>query len=375
MRLTKLRPVALVAAVAVSILAGCTQLLGLDLDAKHGAAADAAVDGQSGEAGAPLLGPSPFAIVQQLPQGAMLNAIWGADRDHVFAVGADAVAYVYTSGTWTKFGGNEIGRDFHGVWGSSPSNVFAVGASNAGGGFIRHYDGAGWSEVLMTADGLNGVWGTADGFVLAVGDEGGLYAWHAKDEWRSFGPLPPNPDRPAGDEDPILWSISGRTFDDFAIASSGGRIFHSELVEGTQQFVTYDTVVDKALAFRTLWQGPGAATNLFVGTNYFGILGLTVSSPTPGSSTTVTYALPLLFRDDTTPNGATSFIRGIWGTAARVIAVGDLGRIYTYQTKTGDVIPIGSPVSGPLSGVWGSSLEDVWIVGEDELILHGSLAP
>jgi hypothetical protein len=45
----------------------------------------------------------------------------------------------------------------------------------------------------------------------------------------------------------------------------------------------------------------------------------------------------------------------------------------TYDAASNAASMVPSPVSDSLYGVWGSSLSDVWMVGDRELILHGSL--
>jgi hypothetical protein len=87
------------------------------------------------------------------------------------------------------------------------------------------------------------------------------------------------------------------------------------------------------------------------------------------------YAFGQLYVDYSTPNAQESAIEGIWGTAAKVVAVGGNGTILVFNvaTSTTSVIPAPSNSTAPLGGVWGSSLADVWIVGLQELVYHGSL--
>ena len=60
---------------------------------------------------------------------------------------------------------------FNGVWGSSNSDVFAVGD----GGTILHYDGSTWTTMNSgTNYSLTGVWGSTSSDVFAVG----FVFWH-----------------------------------------------------------------------------------------------------------------------------------------------------------------------------------------------------
>lgn len=81
-----------------------------------------------------------------------------------------------------------------------------------------------------------------------------------------------------------------------------------------------------------------------------------------------------LHEDRSGPGTEDQFVRGIWGEANQVLFVGDLGHVFRYDVGTNDFTSISSPTDSNLYGVWGSSMDDVWIVGERELILHGSLA-
>jgi hypothetical protein len=358
---------ALVPAPAVVVaLAGCPGFKnGGTTDTPDSAGADAAPsDGD--------LGPSPFAIVLQSPEASSLNAVWGADRDHVVAVGNDDVSYVYEGGTWTRLGGTQPGHDYFGVFGLSASDVFAVGANRNGGGFVEHYDGTGWNEVYTTPKGLYGVWVSPDKFVLAVGAGGGLYGWHAGDTWHSFSSLAANTDVPVGPDDPFLWAISGNTFDDFSIAAGKDRIFHTE----GQRFTYYDPV-DTTISFRSVFQIPGPKPSVFFGTSSWGIAWLTAPGTAVDGAALAdsgTAEMVQILADQATPGAADKYIQGIWGTVAKIVSVGDGGRIYTFDLGSDTVTRVASPTNAPLGGVWGSSLDDVWIVGDRELVMHGSLA-
>lgn len=354
-------------AAALAVVAGCEarQDLGVDRDPTT------ADDGGTLAPGA--LRASPFAIVQQLPAGGSLNAIWGADRDHVFAVGSAHASYIYRAGIWQKRGGDQVGVDYFSVWGSSATNVFAVGKGSDGGGFVEHFDGNDWTVVHTTPAPLLGVWGTPDGVVLAVGARGALYYWSAKDpthEWHAYSRLPSSSKDP---NEPMLWGIAGRDMYDFGIAGGENRVFHANMAGSG--FDSFDTLDDR-LSFRAVSQSPGPSTNLFFGTNFLGLIAFTGSAPTRGapiSEDAGVYEMVQIARDDEAPDAAKKFIQGIWSTPSVVVAVGDDGRIYRYEPGRSELSRIPAPTDAPLGGVWGSSASDVWIVGDRELILHGAL--
>lgn len=73
------------------------------------------------------------------------------------------------------------------------------------------------------------------------------------------------------------------------------------------------------------------------------------------------------------PARRTSTSRGFGGTEEKVVAVGDGGRIDVFDVPTMNVTQVAAPTDEALAGVWGASLDDVWIVGQNELIAHAPL--
>jgi hypothetical protein len=136
--------------------------------------------------------------------------------------------------------------------------------------------------------------------------------------------------------------------------------------------VNLDPTVDTTIVFDSVWAPPGSSNDYFFGTNYFGVVWLTADAPPPGANM-IADQLYTLYRDDSPQGAQNLFIHGIWGTGAKVLFVGDQGRIYRFDAGLNDVSPVPSPATGALWGVWGSSESDVWIVGENEVILHGSI--
>lgn len=328
-----------------------------------GAGAEDAGDGAGGGDG----GASPFTVVQAEPAGETFAAVWGADADTVFVVGTNGVHADYYDGSWHRTQ-IVVGRDYTAVWGTSANDVYAVGTQHDGRGVVQHFDGSAWRDEYVAPTALHGVWGT-NGLVLAVGDQGMIYGkTEGSTSWapRLSQGLPANPKAPTTAASPILWSISGNGPDDFVIAGDVDRVFH---YEGNGNFVNLDPTVDRTVAFRTVWAVPGASTNVFFGTNYLGAEWL------PPRASDATAADPDLekLHEERDPGDDQKFVRGVWGTKAAVVFVGDDGKIFRYDAGSNDFTSVVSPTDAALWGVWGSRAGDVWIVGARELILHGSL--
>jgi hypothetical protein len=358
----------MVAAITIAsgftLVSGCRQLLGVN-DSEDAGASASDDGGAEAESGA-----STFEIMNVTPAGAALNGITGFDAEHWIAVGNDGVSYVYTAGDLKRLGGSTPGRNYFGVWGSSPSDVFAVGTTG-NTGFIDHFDGSAWTQVFDSPTSLYSVWGAGGGVVLAVGEQGLMYGIKPKDVWKKVQTISPNPDLDAS-VGPTLWGISGRNFNDFCIAGDVDYFLHTE----QQQFVYYEPVSEHA-RFHTVFQVPGNATNVIFGTNHWGVYWFTAPNAAHTDASIIPagsgFSLTKLYRDEATPGHADKYIQGLWATTSKVVAVGDDARVLVTDLGLDETTTLPMPTDAALGGVWGSSTSDVWIVGDRELVLHGSL--
>jgi hypothetical protein len=332
--------------------------------------------------------PQTFTVVQGAAVGETFQAVYAADPNDVFVVGTDGVHDDYYDGIWTR-DQSVTGRDYYALWGTSASDVYAVGTIQTNGmGVIQHFDGTAWTDEYVAPTALYGIWGTgstSSDVVLAVGAQGLLYGKQVgTTDWgnRVGAGLPANTDVPTTDASPILWSITGIDFTNFAIAADRDRVFH--WLYNQMAFEWLDPAVDETLVFRTAWQAPGTHLSTFFGMNYFGVSWFTQNDDFPadaqlvGPGASPDAALPdeyifQLTEDQSELGSDQMFIRGIWGTATSMLFVGDEGRIYSFSVANDTTSRAQSPTSSALYAVSGTSAGDVWIVGERELILHGSL--
>jgi hypothetical protein len=127
----------------------------------------------------------------------------------------------------------------------------------------------------------------------------------------------------------------------------------------------FEDPVVRTRAFRAMWGAPGSAISLYEGANYYGLWHFT-SARDP---------VIQLNEEQDAPEKFDRSIRSIWGPDDQhIVAVGDAGRIMTYDATTEQVSVRASPTTRSLYGVWGSSLDDVWIVGEGGLVLRGRVS-
>jgi hypothetical protein len=347
--------------------AGCAGLIGADFN--HTQAAEAG--DEQGLDGGTEAGPSPFTVVSGLPTGEIFYAVWAADTRNVFVVGTNGSHQDLYEGSWQRNDGI-VGRDYYALWGDSLTDVYAVGVTHADQkGIIQHFDGKAWRDEYVADTELFGVWG-AGNVVYAVGAKGQIYGKQkGTTTWAprlSMG-LPANTKVPVTDQSPVLYGISGNNQNDFAMAAGQDRVFH---YEGSGNFVNLDPAVDRTIEFRAVWGPASTSTNIFFGTNYLGVTWLSAPRPAPGLDAALKDDNLVRLHTDQSAGAKDLFINGIWGTPARAIFAGDKGHIFTFDIATDKFSAVSSPTQQDLLGVGGTSLSDVWIVGANELILHGA---
>lgn len=105
--------------------------------------------------------------IETSPTNVILNDVWGASANEVFAVGAEETILHFDGAIWSSKQTSPAGVILRDVWGSSGTNVIAVGDS----GKIFRYDGSDWKqEASGTTVNLHGIWVTSGGLAFAVGD-------------------------------------------------------------------------------------------------------------------------------------------------------------------------------------------------------------
>jgi len=97
-----------------------------------------------------------------------LYNVWGTSANNVFAVGWGGIILHYDGSDWTKMDSSTQETLFS-VWGTSENDVFAVGMN----GTILHYDGNQWATMTSsTEEDIFGVLGCSGNDVYAVGNRG-----------------------------------------------------------------------------------------------------------------------------------------------------------------------------------------------------------
>jgi hypothetical protein len=317
--------------------------------------ADAGDLGKEAEAGSA----SPMRIVHDVQGGGALRGIWGSAPNDVYVVGDQGVVLHYTGDPEPSEAKMGSGVDLASVWGAGPREVYAVGTvRNTNKGMIFRRTTDIWTEFGTAPHGLRAVWGIDD-TRYASGNDGALYSGPSSAPFSTGIQIDKAPNTPDTLFAPILYSIGGNNALSIMLA---GDIDTTYYFDGTWH--TYLDPIDRTRAFRAIFAPLGNDVLVYEGANYYGLWRFT------GSQNGVIQ----LNEEKDVPQNVERSIWSIWGpNGQKIVAVGDGGRIMTYDAATQKVTVIPSPTGRNLYAVWGTSFDDLWIAGEGQLVMRGAL--
>ena len=328
------------------------------------APADAGADGDAGDAG-PEAAPPPetgFTIVRENAEAGAFRTIWVGDPETVY-IGGDngAVIEKRPDGAWADVILGS-GVDVGGLWSSGPSEVLAVATTRNtnSGPIFRRTAGKRWTQIGTAPHGLRAVWGYGN-TRFAVGNDGVVYSGPPQDPLGTGFQVEPNDFVAKTNFAPIFFGIGGNDAQHVMI---GGDYDMTVFFDGTWH--SYADPVDRTRSFRAIWGPPGSpTTDIYEGANYYGLWHFTGGAE----------AVSQLNEEKDQPQNFNRWIWGIWGPSAdKIICVGDGGRIMTFDRTTNKLTIRPSPTTKSLYAIGGTSLDDIWIVGEGQLVLHGHLS-
>ncbi|MBC7897944.1 MAG: hypothetical protein H7066_21160 [Cytophagaceae bacterium] len=284
------------------------------------------------------------------PTTESLYDVWGSSATNVWAVGFNGTIVHYDGTRWSR-ALEGVTHIFRGIWGSGPADVWVVGFRSYADAraVIYHFNGQSWRQVTSVADifsfaPLMDVWGTAATNVWAVGNGGVILRFDGSD-WRnaSVGPEFTN-DAIWGSSSSDAWIVGPRTV--LRYNGQGWPAHASPVLDSVQLTGGYGT-------------GP---TNHWASSVAGGLLHFDGLQWTR-------LATPSLV--------GVGRIRNFWGTGASRIwgaTVGGTfgpGAVVHYDGTTWTIV-----ARDDLNhhGIWGHSASDLWAVGENGVILHGTTA-
>lgn len=108
-----------------------------------------------------------------LPDGSDFFDIWGADANHVWAVGSNGSIVMWDGTKWLSQTANNF-HDLYGIWGSSLSEVLAIGDE----GTILKWDGVRWKDVSVGSANYRSIWGASKDSIWVVGEASEIIHWN-----------------------------------------------------------------------------------------------------------------------------------------------------------------------------------------------------
>lgn len=329
--------------------------------------------------GAPDASPSPVALDQATPDAVApasplkpvtgdlpkvdYHGVSAVSPTRVFIVG-DEMLLDWDGKDWnvTRSGGTT----FYGVYADADS-AYAVGTrknTNTGVMYYQAKTTARWIELATVAHGLHAMWGSGQSRV-AAGNDGAIYYGQEPQPFKSAIQV----DKFAGVPDtlfsPQIGGVGGNSPNRVVAAAGPGGWAGFDGV----QWKAFGHP-DPSISFRSVWGPPGDHLDVIIGGNYYSLWGFRGARNDAGER--IPTSLLSQERDDVL-DGA-HFINGIWGESTRhFVAVGSSGRVMVFTQGELPNIIATSAGARDLWGVSGTDFADVWVVGDDGLILHGSL--
>jgi hypothetical protein len=337
------------------LLIGCPGLKSADVNA-----GDAGADNEAGLDAGASEDATGFTVVRHLPEAGALRAVSVVGSEQVYLAGDDGVLLEKAGADWQTVVLGP-GLDVTGVWSNGPDEALAVGIlKNTNKGPIFRRGKGVWAQIGTAPHGLRTVWGI-DNVRYAGGNDGVIYSGPANDPLRDGFQQPRPPEVADTLFAPIIHSIGGNSTKAVMAAADFDITM---LFDGTT-WHSFQDPIDRTRAFRAIWAFPGSSADVYQGANYYGLWHFTSS----------TAPVLQLNEEKDQPQNVNRWIWGIWGPSAdKVIAVGDAGRIMTFDKTSGKLTIQPSPTTKNLYAIGGTSLDDIWIVGEEQLVLHGHLA-
>jgi hypothetical protein len=300
-----------------------------------------------------------FTVLRHRPDAGALRAVSVVGAEQVYLGGDDGVL-LEKAGAEFQTVVLGPGVDVTGIWASGPNEALAVATlKNTNKGPVFRRASGLWTQIGTAPHGLRCVWGI-DRMRYAGGNDGVIYTGPVNDPLRDAYQFP----LPANVADtlfaPIIFSLNGRT----ANAVMAAADYDATLLYDGTMWHLFEDPIDRTRSYRAMWSFAGAAPDFYQGANYYGLWHFT-------SSTQPVFQLN---EEKDQPTNVNRWIWGIWGPSPdKIIAVGDAGRIMTYDKTSGKVTIQPSPTGKNLYAIGGTSLDDIWIVGEEQLVLHGHL--
>ncbi len=271
-----------------------------------------------------------------------VNAIWGADIEHLWAVGDQGTVLAWGGNGWTVQA-KLAETDLNAVAGTDSTHVWAVGDK----GSVLTFTGMGWQPLksFSGAPLYNSVFATqTDSGLIKVWAAGSSGVYKLTEQGGEVGLIKDNPS-------PYLyaWGIHGSDADHvWAVGNTGAVVFWNGQVWQSQ-------ISGSSIALRSVW----------------------AASPTDAWA--VGEAGQILHWDGAKwapePSPVSVTLKVVRGTSATdVWAAGDKGTLLHWDGATWEVIAL-KAVDKALAALWVSANDDLFAMGDQELLVGPMLYP
>ena len=300
----------------------------------------------------------------------------GAAGSTLWAVGVGGSFLSVASGQFTL--SNQSGLPIHGVYASSATDVWAATI-----GTILHYNGTTWSNAYVADDdSMAAVWGSGPSNVFTVGPQGNIARFNGS----SWSTAIVNP--PSGATG--YHSIFGISANNIDAVGNGGLVEHWNgsswsfqartgigNLRGVWGGVTtqnYYAVADDRTAYINP-AGAGWRPLTFGPPNSKGLQSVFGTAPTnvwAGGDSGVVYRLSTgtTFNLPAATTGTLTNFHGTWNTSPTdSYLVGDGGSVLHFNGS--NWLPLAVPVSPAFRAIFGTAAQNVYIVGDNGVVLQG----
>lgn len=297
-----------------------------------------------------------------IPGSFTLWEIWGAASDDVFVVGNKGKIYHYNGTDWSPMNSGTISNIWE-VWGAATNNIYALTYKA-----VLHYDGTSWSPIPINIDpddSFNSIWGSsADNIYISTGKA--LLHYNGTD-WQQVATTSAS----------NIWGSTNKVF----LASYEIGVYESNSYK-THFFQSQE---------RILTVSGSAANNVLLGGMWtYGLLYNGQESqflyPTYGQHPNFHFYFAWVIDEKNILAGDDDEFKYYDGTdwwsykgnfqdawaqsATEGFVVGGYGGVYQFSKAYGLTGGMDTPTSEDLHGVWGSTNDNVYAVGNGGTILH-----
>jgi hypothetical protein len=280
------------------------------------------------------------AWISPTPQGNNLRSVWAVSADSVYAVGVMGSIIHYNGAEWEVMA-SQTTMDLNGVWGTSDTNMYAVGENGA----ILHWDGISWTLTSIGSsitDELHGIWGLDENNIYAGGNSGNVIHYNGE-KWRALDTGILSDIEVVG-----FWGTDASNI--YAYTNDTG-IWR---FDGSQWSKVYQPVYG-GIRFTSMW-GPSADNLYATSQDVMQQGGIPILFHYDGNSWAPVDSQPEEMLDS-------NHLNGVWGTSANdIYIVGDGSCIFRFDGTEWSLV-IGNAVP-ELTSIHGTAGDSIFTVGE-----------